>query len=353
MKILQKLLAMGLTLLLLPAALAEAAPELSTATANGSVEAQKTYDILAPYSGTLLPFDLSMGDAVEPGEKLFFMDTQKVFSPADGKITLFAAPGDSTQDVIRQYGALASIEKASRYVIDANTHNAYNDKENKFVSVGELLYFKLSEDNDEEGQGRVVAASPSGYTVEIAQGEYELGKRAKLYRQEKKDDKSRVGDGLIVRAAEQPVMGGGRILQINVTDGATVRKGDLLFDTVAEDAELPAEQVIVAPSAGVLEAPAVISGQQVYKGQRLVTLHDTTQLKVVAQVDEVDLPRLHDGSGVTLVFDSYPGQSVPGVVASISRMGVAKQNATYYNVDISFSTQLDIRLGMNVTVTLP
>ncbi len=343
-----------LVCMLMPlAAGAESAVPAAPATANGVVKAVQTHHITAPFSSTLLPFDWSPGDAVQAGDILFELDTQKVYAPEEGTFSLFAREGELAEDVIRQYGGLGSIQKSQPFVINCTTRGAYQEVDTKFVSVGETLYFRLTQDNKVEGQGRVIAVTPSGYTLQITQDEFEMGKRVKLYRQEKKTSRSCVGEGNISRALEQPVLGAGRVLRCPVQDGQRVSKGDLLFETVAADAAPGAATVIAVPLSGVLDAPKVAVGQQVYKGQALISLQDASALKVVAQVDEVDLPRLRVGSGVTIVFDSYPDQRVPGTVAAISSLGEVRQNATYYDVDISFATGLDIRLLMNATVTLP
>ncbi len=352
----KKLAALLICLLLMPfAALAEG--DAAGPTANGIVKAVHTLDITAPFSGTLLPFTLERGEMVASGQQLFALETQKIYAPESGKLTLFAAQGDLAEDVCRQYGMLANIEKANRFLLNCTTRTAYDEVENKFVSAGETLYFKVAEDTDIVGVGRVIAADPSGYTVEVApkegDNEYEIGKRVKLYRAEKKNSSSCVGEGYIARAAGQPVLGGGRILRCAASDGQTIKKGDLLFEAVASDAAPAAAAKVKAPSAGVVDAPKVVSGQQVYQGQVLATLHETGALKVVAEVDEVDLGRLHEGSGVSLVFDSFPDETVTGTVTHISQMGVAKQNATYYDVDITFRSVSEVRLFMNATVTLP
>lgn len=344
-----------LTILLLPGlALAESSAEaLPAATANGVVKVVRTYDITAPFSGTLLPFDWSRGDKVQAGDALFGLDTQKVYAPETGTFSLFAREGDLAEDVIRQYGSLGSIQKTLPYLINCTTGGAYQEADTKFVSVGETLYFRLTLDSDEEGEGRVIAASPAGYTVQITGDEFEMGERVKLYREEKKNSRSCVGQGVISRAQEQPVLGTGRVLTCAAPDGRKVVKGELLFETVAADAAPGVSTMIAAPQTGVLDALKVLAGQQVYKGQVLVTLQDTSALKVLAQVDEVDLPRVQVDGSAEIVFDSYPGQPVPGTVTAVSGLGEIKQNATYYDVEIVFSTRLDIRLLMNATVTFP
>ena len=59
------------------------------------------------------------------------------------------------------------------------------------------------------------------------------------------------------------------------------------------------------------------------------------------------------GGSLTVVLDRYPEQKISGTVRSISRMGIQKQNATYYNVKIAITTGAEVLPGMNATVWLP
>ena len=346
----KKALALIAGLLLLPAAVH--AETVVSVTANGIVKASDTYDITAPFSGTLLPFSAEQGDEVAVNDPLFVLDTQQIYAPEDGIVTLFAAPGDHSQDVMQQYGMLASITKPNPYRVRATTFNAHKD--NKFLHIGEALYFHLSSDKDEEGEGRVIAVEGNAYIVEITQGSFQLDKKVKLFREKGKGNNARTGEGTIVRAPEAPVFGDGRVLRCTVADGQQVQKGALLFELVSADcpSDVTSEAICTARS-GVLGSLQVAAGQQVYKGQVLVTLHDTSSLKVVAEVDEVDLHRVQVGGTVSLAFDALPGQTLPGTVTRISGLGTLKQNATYFDVDITFANAPDIRLFMNATVTLP
>ena len=111
---------------------------------------------------------------------------------------------------------------------------------------------------------------------------------------------------------------------------------------------------ITADHDGTVElAAGAASGQQVYKGQLLASIHDLSAMNVVAEVDEIDLERVHVGDTLTVVFDCYPQEEVSGTVKSISLIGNAKQNATYYDVTISISTSWQVLPGMNATVRLP
>ena len=58
------------------------------ATANATVTASKTVKITAPMNGTLLPFDLNVGDRVASGDVLFAFETVPVYAQAGGKVAL-------------------------------------------------------------------------------------------------------------------------------------------------------------------------------------------------------------------------------------------------------------------------
>ena len=250
---------------------------------------------------------------------------------------------------------IACIERTLPQAAQASTSGAYNDEENRLIHVGETVYFYQTSDKDNEGEGRVTAVNGSDYTVELTAGDFENGDSIKIYRDEKMGTKSCIGSGTIERAADVAVSGTGRVLSCAVQPGQTVRKGQLLFELSGQDAEADVTgAVIAADHDGTVElAAGASSGQQVYKGQLLASIHDLSAMNVVAEVDEIDLERVHVGDTLTVVFDCYPQEEVSGTVQSISLIGNAKQNATYYDVTLSISASWQVLPGMNATVRLP
>ena len=350
-RIMRKIVALFLVLALAPMA---ALGEETAVTANGVVESASTTDLTAPFSGVLLPFDWESGDVVEAGETLFVLDTTRVYAPADGEVTgLFAEEGDLCEDVIAQYGKIASIEKTHNQLIVASISGAYDDEDNRVLHTGETLHFEQNSDTDNVGEGRVIAVDGDNYTVELLSGIFDMGDRVKLYRDASRSSKTCVGSGTVQRAADVSVSASGRVVNVAVTEGRQVKKGELLCEVVSADADAGIDGAQVATGvAGVLGDLPVVSGQQVYKGQVLATVHDFNALTVVAQVDEMDLDLARVGDSLTLVFDRYPNDAITGQVVEVSRMGVSKQNATYYDVTVSFTTSLEVLVGMNATVWL-
>ena len=339
----KKWIAILLAMLLPAAAMAD-----ETVTANAVAKSAKVYQIVAPYSGVVKPFDWETGDVVKADDVLLEMDTLRVYAPVDGVVrALFAQPGDQAMDVLNQYGMLAAIEKEYPLIVNATSSGAYSKAENKLVHVGENVYLEQVSDRDNEGTGRIIAVHEAGYVVEVTGGDFDDNISVEIYRNADCSSKSCIGSGRTDVTVETPVSGAGYVLSAAVQEGDFVRKGDVLYEMAAQDAEITLRSAqLTAPAAGALEL-AVVSGMQVYKGQVLAKVHDLTAMNVVASVDEMDLERVRLGDHITIVFDRYPNAELHGTVSEISRIGTPKQNATYYDVTIAMISTLEVLPGMN------
>ena len=76
--------------------------------------------------------------------------------------------------------------------------------------------------------------------------------------------------------------------------------------------------VIVATCDGVTGRKDIHEGQLVQPGQTMVDIVDSSDLWVIANYRETQLPNIHGGSSVTLTADAVPGVTYTGTVESIS-----------------------------------
>lgn len=347
----KRLVSLALSLLMLLPACALA----DSATANGVVKSAQTYEVLAPYSGVTLPFDWERGDAVAATDTLFEMDTLKVYAPEDGTVAeLFVDAGDLCEDAARRYGMVAAIEREHPLVVSATTRGAYKSSENMLLHLGARVYFEQSGSGDNKGEGVIASVQGSAFTVELDAGEFDPDDTVKIYRDLMMGSKTCIGQGTIARAADVAVNAAGRVLKLCVAKGQRVQKGQLMMELASSDAERPlAGAAIPAGHDGALESVKIAQGQQVYKGQALATIADLKELCVLAEVDEIDLGGVQLGDTLKIVLDRYPDSELAGTVKSISRMGTPKQNAAYYDVELSFTSTLEVLPGMNATVYIP
>ena len=111
--------------------------------------------------------------------------------------------------------------------------------------------------------------------------------------------------------------------------------------------------VITATCDGMTGRKNIHEGQLVQPGQTMVDIVDGTDLWVVANYRETQLPDIHEGAEVTMTADAVPGVTYRGVVESISdATGAAfslipQDNATGNFVKVEQRVPVRIRLESN------
>lgn len=321
------------------------------ATANAAIVAPDTAKITAPFAGTLLPFDLTAGEAVTAGDLLFALDTTPVYATQSGVVAaVFAQEGDDASGVISRYGALAVIEPENALYIDADTTNAYDDDDNRYLHAGETLYLKY---NNEKGEGRVTSVNGKNYVVEILSGDFEVDDYVRCFRESAMPTDSETGRGKVKRYPDMSVQAAGRVVRAHVQPGDTVAVGDILFETIDPQSEKNASPELSAPVSGAVTGLYAASGAQVYRGMLLCEIANLETLELSAEVDELDLGRIRVGDFLSYTLDAYADKTFSGTVTEIRPIGSPRQNATYFDVRITAPEGVNILPGMNATVTIP
>lgn len=338
-------------LIALPGTAAYAETDLSDyAIANGTVQAAVFDDVMAPCSGTLLPFDWDAGDRVEAGETVFEIMTTDICAPEDGKVShLFAAEGDSADAAVAAYGAVLALQPALGQRMHCTYSDAADFEENKHLHIGETLYFKT---NKEKGSGTVIATDDGNYEVEIISGVFEADKSFGLYKDPACAAHDKVGTGKVYYRDDVTLPAAGRIAEVTVSQGDSVKKGDVLIRVLPQDADIGVSPRINAPVGGVVGFIAVSPGQQVWKGQQLCRVLCDDRIEVAAEVDEMDLGKLQVGDKIPVTLDTDESRILTGTVTEISALGMTKQNAAYYTVHLTVS-ETGLMLGQSASVYLP
>lgn len=347
----------ALALLLSPAALAD------SITFTGTVTASKTHEVYAPIGGKVLTVSGDVGDKVTSDTVLVALSTTKVYAEEDGTVTgVFGQPGDSAETISGLYGSVVSIEGQSVYSIAASTTNAYNTTATKFVHVGESVYLSCYSDGSHTGTGVITAIEGTDYTVRVTSGEFLVGETVNVYRGESATSTKRIGRGTLNRTSPTAVTGSGSIVSIAVSAGDTVRRGDLLFETLdgSFDGLYMSGSEITAGIDGTISQLNILQGSTVQKDEVVAVLYPEGAMRIEASVDEANLASIHVGDPVSveLIWNQDEEVTYPGTISGISAIadsnesqGGETESAVTYTVYIDFTPDENTRYGMSAIVT--
>jgi macrolide-specific efflux system membrane fusion protein len=160
----------------------------------------------------------------------------------------------------------------------------------------------------------------------------------------------------------------GRVEEIRVKEGQTVKPGDVLalisateraalLDTALLKGDREVEYwrsvykatPLIAPIKGEVIVRSVEPGQTVTTGDAVLVLSD--RLIVKADVDETDIGEIRVGQKAVISLDAYPDIRVSAMVDHISYESTLINNVTIYEVDILPETMPGVfRSGMSANV---
>ena len=161
----------------------------------------------------------------------------------------------------------------------------------------------------------------------------------------------------------------GRVDQLLVAEGDTVKKGDIIAWMSSIDRAALLDQArskgaaevkkweallrptpLVAPISGTIISLPVEEGQTVAASDIIVVVSD--KLMVQVQIDETDIGKVRIGQPVSIELDAYPNRKFKGKVDHIGFDAKVINKVTVYFVDVIPSkTPAEMRSGMTAYVS--
>ena len=111
-----------------------------------------------------------------------------------------------------------------------------------------------------------------------------------------------------------------------------------------------AETVLVSPMDGIVLRQDGEAGEMVAAGQAMFWVGEPHDLRVTADIDEEDIPRIAPGQRALIKSDAFPGQALEGRVAEITPKGDSLNKN--YRVRMALPHDTPLRTGMTVEVNV-
>lgn len=171
-----------------------------------------------------------------------------------------------------------------------------------------------------------------------------------------------------------PFPSSGKVAEVCVSAGQSVKKGDVLFKLDAttlnnsiaqkendiqlaeknlkDKEDILSKSTIATPISGVVTALDVKNGGIVTDENLIATITDTSKMQVTLAVDELDINKVQIGQTATVKIDDIEGKSFTGTVESIAQSGTTTNNVTTYDVIVTINNPEGVKIGMNANVTI-
>lgn len=342
-----------LAVLVLSLALPAVAEEIAF---DGQVTAAYTCDVYTSFTGTIGQVHVAPGDKADADTVIAALRTTKVYAETSGTVSaVLVQVGDNVESITTRYGAPMYIDDGVHYTVSASNEgsNAYDSVETHRVQPGETVYLRSRSNESHNGVGQITIVDGSSYTVEVADGNFTSGETVNIYRDAAYTESQRIGRGNIANKSPEAVTAAGRVVSMAVKAGDTVKRGDLLMETLEggmNGGNMSAQ--MLSGVQGVVAEVLVAQGDSVSEGTRIASIWPTEAMKIEALIPEADLSAVTVGDTVEITFDWNQDdvQPILGTVKSIAFAKDGESTTTCYTATISFTPDDTVRYGMNVTV---
>jgi len=161
------------------------------------------------------------------------------------------------------------------------------------------------------------------------------------------------------------------ITRIYVRNMQEVKKGDPLIALAGDDAQATiqeklrkirgleqeiqqhysklAQTDIISPMDGIVAYIDAQPGRTVQAGEWLGHIYTATDMRLVTEIDDIDILLVQQGSQVDVSVDAVPGQTFAGEVVHVSTMGRDRDGVTRFYVEIKVTGSGELRPGMQAT----
>jgi len=136
----------------------------------------------------------------------------------------------------------------------------------------------------------------------------------------------------------------------------SIRKQQLtireLDERIASLQEEDAIGPIVAPIAGTLAAFDVEPGDVLREDADIGEVVNAAAMKVVVEVDELDIPDVAVGQSATVVVDALPDAAFPGTVVDIADEGTDNNGVATFDATVLLTESEGVKIGMSAEATI-
>jgi HlyD family secretion protein len=343
-----------------------------TASANGTVEAERSINVSPKNSGILKRLLVKEGDRVKKGQIIAYMDDSNLrgqFLQAQGQLQEAevnlqkAMNGNRTQDIAK---AEAELEESQANLQEVTTGNRRQEvmqaqarlksaqaalKQAEDLRQRNAILFKeraISRSDLNQKQADRDKAQADVWEREQALALLQAGSRPEAIAQARARVKQRQEALALLKAGSRPEDINQNQAKVVAARGALQNIQAQVEDTVLR---APFDGIVIKKYAdpGAFVAPTT-AGSEVSGAASNSILSLASSNQVIANLAETNIAQIRLGQTVKLTADAFPEKKFTGKVIQIAGQATVEQNVTSFEVKVSLlgEAQILLRSGMNV-----
>jgi macrolide-specific efflux system membrane fusion protein len=303
---------------------------ISSVDESGNVTASSQTSVTSPTDGLIQDVYVKNGDTVTKGEKLFSVrstaSAQVVASAYASYENALAGYNSATQ---ANTALVATLEKDRQAVLDAEDSDS----------------FTLAD----SGGNRNNPSTGTTYTQnEILSSQSQLTSANETFAA---DQTKYSQEGTAIAAANAALQSAS--LGYQATQDSVVNapiNGTVANLSVVPGAAVTASTVTTTSNSTSFSSSSTSSTNN---GSSVLLIGNLTQLSILAQVNEVDVPNIKPGQESTVTLDAFPNQTFVGQVQSVDSVGAITSGVVTYNVYIALiAPPAEIKSGMSASIAI-
>ena len=370
---------------------------------TGTLNPANTYTVKSLVDGKILTGDFEEGDKVEEGDVLYTIDSSDASTNLEkASIALQQAQRSYDKTVDLQYvraevdGTVSSLKVAKGDQVTSGQEVAVIRDSSKMLlnllfPAADAASFSVGQSADvvldgtfETLKGTVTAVTG---TDELSTGNLLVrtvtirvnnagGLTTAQAATASINGVSSIASATFAYQAERTLtaLASGTVSAINVQEGDTVSKGDILIELTGDDltesiqsaseslrsAEISMQNqqdnmsnyTITSPISGTIIEKDAKQGDALTSGSTLCVIYDLSYLEMVINVDELQIGALSVGQKVQLTADAVTDKTYVGTVTRVSMKGSSSGGTTTYPITIRIDNTDGLRPGMNANAEI-
>ena len=308
---------------------------------KGTIAGKSKTNVMSLAAAEITAVDVQVGDIVKEGDPLVTLDKKDIEKQiAELKTNINNANAVAANDAAQKQNSLAQNKQDQQDALDAaqktiDEAQADVDKYKKKVSECEdyIYYLKNDHKDTTEYDGKLETFKSS---LETAQ---------------KALDSANDNYASVLKSTDRSVASAQNTVDMEKYQSSTTAD---LKDQLDQLEKQLADCTLSAPISGVVTAVNVSVGDKNAAGTTMITIEDTSSLKVIVNVEEADILKIQEGMPATVTTDATGEEEIKGTVTRVVRVKnqSANTNSTDTNTTTGYSAEItidnaDLLVGMS------